>query len=167
MKKTSLSRNNDFRAMVFFVLVAIALVVITYLRVYPVDAYVGPFQVFHWASVIGAAIAALFAPIYVVLKRRCPQMRRVLFTSHMYVNLIAFEFISMHFGVVGQVKPGVDTGTGFLQYVVVALLIFTGIMRRFQLMPRAGRLWPFLHVSLVLSFYLVLVDHVIGAAGLL
>ena len=167
MKPNSLIRNRHFWAAIALLLVAVAIIIITYIRVYSPEIMVGPLQLYHWASVIGAGIVVVFIPLYAYVKRKYPKTRRFLFNAHMYVNLFAFLFISMHFGVIGQIKPGVDTGTGFMQFVVVVLLIFTGIIRRFQLWPGQSNIWKFLHVSLMVTFYIMLLNHIIGAVGLL
>ena len=167
MEKRSISQNRDFWAAMVFLLAAVGIVGVTYMRLYPVEAYIGPLQLYHWAGISGASIIALFVPLSFVLKRRFPKTRRSLFGIHMYVNLFAFELISMHFGVIGQVKPEVDTGTGFLLYFVVTLLVFTGILRRFPLAPSKMQIWRFLHLSLALSFYIIVINHVLGVLEIL
>jgi len=166
LEGSSLFRNRHFWAAVWLLLFAVAIAVVTYQRLYPAEAFIGRIQVFHWMGIIGAGIIAVFVPLYAFLKRRYPKTRKALFISHMYVNLLAFEFVSAHFGVLGEVKPQVDTGTGFLQYIVVSLLVLTGIFRRFQIAPAQTQIWRFLHLSLVVSFYIILVNHILGALRL-
>ena len=167
MKKASNSQNRHIWAAILMLLAATGIVVITYMRLYPVEAYIGPLQVYHWAGVSGLSIIGVFVPIYSVLKRHYPKTRRSLFDIHMYVNLFAFELVSLHFGILGQIKPQTDTGTGFLLYSVIALLVFTGILRRFQFARSKMQIWRFLHVSLTLSFYIIGINHILGALEIL
>jgi hypothetical protein len=146
-------------------IVAVAIIIITYSNIDYVAPDLGPFEIYHWASIIGAAIIVLFLAFYSFWRRRYPKTRKILFPLHGYINLIAFLFISLNFGVLGKVIQA-DTGTGFLEYSIVVSIIITGILRRFQIASAQTGVWRFLHLSFALFFFLLLITHVVVAIQL-
>lgn len=126
--------------------------------------YVGPLLLHHWLGWIGAVYIAIATPLYAILKRRYPAHLKTLLAVHMTGNLIGFLFISMHFTeIIGEQLPlFLTSGTGLIQYIIVVLIVITGLIQRFRLVKGFLKSWRFIHVSLSLSFYIVLSIHILN-----
>jgi len=164
-----LVRNRQFHLVLLLVVVIIILSVGNYLGWWDLHFYVGPLTFHHWLSFTGAGYIAIFTPIYSILKHRSPNRFGTLLKIHMFGNLIAFLFISIHFThQMGRPPEFAPTlGTGIVLYIIVATLVVTGIMQRFQLVSRLFKTWRFIHVSLSLSFYIVVVVHILHNLGVI
>lgn len=164
-----LTRNRQFYAALLLLLAIIVLSIGNYQRWWNLHFYIGPLYFHHWLSFIGAAYIAVFTPIYAITKRRSPQRFGTLLKVHVFSNLVAFLFISMHFtqhmGRPSQFAP--TLGTGLTLYIIVAILVLTGFMRRFQLVKKLSKSWRFIHVSLSLSFYIVMAVHILHNLGII
>ena len=147
---------------------------------------VGPYFVTHWLSWIGTLFIGGYTPLYYAMKRRRPRLLKYLLPTHMFGNLISFAFISMHFTqqLTRPTEFYPDLGTGVVLYLVMVLLVVSGILHRYQLLRRRGApqqivegtpLKPsriphqnrFLHVSLTLTFYAVIGIHILQGVGVL
>ena len=115
----------------------------------------------HWLGVGGTVFIALYIPSYHFLKQHYPKRLSILTSLHTLGNLTAFVLVSMHFA--RQWSP-LDTtreiGTGLILYTAVLMLVITGFSQRFHVV-RDLRGWRFVHISLAVTFYLVLVIHII------
>ena len=165
MKKRSLYLDVNFRIVVAILIVTYAILFSSYFEYPLTEKQAGAFPIHHWASIIGFSAIVLFNPVYSIIKRKYPATYKTLFNLHIYINLIAFLAVSIHFGhhVVEEIDPVIDTGTGYLQYSVVTLLIATGIIRRFQLAPGQRKVWRFLHESLSLTLLIFVIGHILRA----
>jgi uncharacterized membrane protein YidH (DUF202 family) len=155
-------RNGEFWFAVVIILVTIPLSAATYFRWFQLNFFVGPFRFTHWLSWIGTFFIACFTPAYYVLKRKYPRKLKTLLRIYAFGNLISFLLISIHYAQqVGRPpKFFPDLGTGLVLYIVMSLLVASGFFHRFQILktikPHLNR---FLHVSITLSFYLVIIVH--------
>jgi hypothetical protein len=169
MQGRSLARGAQFWVASLLIIVIVILSIGNYSRWWDMHFYIGPLYLHHWLSFIGFGYIAIFTPIYVTAKRRSPHRLGKLLKIHVFGNLVAFLFISMHFtqhmGRPPQFAP--ILGTGLTLYIIVAIMVITGYMQRFQLARRFLRTWRFIHVSLSLSFYIVAVIHVLHNIGVL
>jgi hypothetical protein len=169
VKRRSLTGEPQFWFASLLVIAVVILSIGNYSRWWSLHFYVGPEYFHHWLSFIGAGYIAIFTPIYALAKRRSPQRFGTLLKVHVFGNLVAFLLISMHFtqhmGRPPQFAP--TLGTGLTLYIIVALMVITGYMQRFRLAGRFLRTWRFVHVSLSVSFYIVLVVHVLHNLGVL
>ena len=166
---TNSRRSGQFYIALLLVLVIIVLSIGNYLRWWDLHFYVGPFYFHHWLSWIGTGYIAIFTPIYSIMKRSSPSRFGTLLKIHVFGNLVAFLFISIHFtqqmSRPAQFAP--TLGTGLTLYIIVAIMVVTGLMQRFQLVGRFLRSWRFIHVGLSLSFYIVIVIHVLHNLGII
>lgn len=99
------------------------------------------------------------------MKHRYPGSYRTLFKIHVFGNLIAFLFISMHF--TQHISRPILLGTGLALYIIVAAMVMTGLMQRFRLAKDFLKSWRFIHVSLSLSYYIVLAVHILRNLGVI
>jgi hypothetical protein len=167
--RRSLTGEPQFWLASLLVMAIVILSIGNYSRWWSMHFYVGTLYFHHWLSFIGAGYIAILTPIYALAKRRSPQRFGTLLKVHVFGNLVGFLLISMHFtqhmGTSPQFAP--TLGTGLTLYIVVALMVITGYMQRFRLAGRFLRTWRFVHVSLSVSFYIVLVVHVLHNLGVL
>ncbi|MFP3908462.1 MAG: hypothetical protein ACOC5L_04445 [Halobacteriota archaeon] len=145
------------------ILLSVILFTATYIDMVNVNYLFGPFLLGHWMAWIGALFIALFTPLYSIFKRKYPKKWSVLVNIHAFGNLIAFILISGHFA--QQIsKPASiypDLGTGITLYPIVLILVITGLLQKYSILKRFRRQIRFVHVSIVLSFYLVIVTHIL------
>ena len=129
----------------------------------------GYFSFTHWLVWFGAGYIAAFTPLYLYLKRSHKGNLGLLMKVHVFGNLIAFALISIHFtqqaGRPAQFPP--VHSTGLILYIFTGAMVVTGFMQRFQLAGRLRTTWRFVHASLSLSFYIVIVVHVLQSYDVL
>ena len=162
-------KSGQFYIAIALVLAVIILSIGTYLRWWNLHFSIGPLYFHHWLSFVGAGYIAVFTPIYAIMKRRSPRRFGTLLNIHVFGNLVAFLLISLHFthqlGRPAQFTP--TLGTGLTLHVIVAVMVMTGFVQRFQLAGRFLKSWRFIHVSLSLSFYIVVVLHILHNLGVI
>jgi hypothetical protein len=88
----------------------------------------------------------------------------------MFGNLLAFALISVHFA--SQIsRPAAhypNLGTGLALYVALILLVGTGISQRFHLTQKIKpQTYRFLHTGAAVTFYLIIVIHILHGLGIL
>lgn len=149
------------------VLAIIVLSIGTYLRWWNLWFIVGPIIFPHWLGYIGALYLAVFTPIYAVLKRRYPARMRTLLSVHVFGNLLAFLLISVHYAHhLGRPPEAAPTlGTGLTLYIIVIIMVATGLMQWYRLGSRLLRTWRFVHIGLSLSFYILVSMHILITLG--
>ena len=167
------NKNLTFWLALMIILVAIFLSVAVYFDWLGVSFFVGPLRFGHWLGVLGTLFIAVLAPAYYILKRRYPKRLKAMLNVHIFGNLFSFMLISVHFAQQmsrpRQFYP--DLGTGVILYVAMLILVLTGFLHRFKLFE-GRRIYPphrnrFLHVSITLTFYLVIVFHALRNLGLI
>jgi len=105
----------------------------------------------------------IYVPIFIILKKRNPKIYPKLIKLHQIGFIVAFMLVSLHIGSqIRRVFPP-EIGTGIAAYVCLLVLVVTGIMQRKQMLStRIGTL-RFVHLSMVVSFFLVIVFHIVRA----
>jgi hypothetical protein len=105
----------------------------------------------------------IYVPIFVILKKRKPKVYPKLMKVHEIGFIVAFMLVSLHIGSqIRRVFPP-EIGTGIAAYVSLLTLVVTGIMRRNQIFATRMGILRSVHLSMVISFFLVIVLHVIRA----
>jgi len=141
----------------------------SYQRWWDLMVLIEPFYLGHLLGIIGASWIAIFTPIYVYLKRKTPQRSKALLQIHVFGNFSAFLLLSMH--VWQQIGRPADFtpnfGTGLSLYVILSTMVVTGIIIRFQLGRRFLQTGRAIHVGLTVSFYIVLIIHILLNTGVL
>ena len=150
--------------------VALLLIVITAILMYSVYArilllhfeFAGEL-VHHWLSWAGVLFIAFFVPVFYLLKRYRPKSYRVLLGFHVFGNLLAFMFVSIHFTqqIIRPPQAYPDLGTGIVLYLAMLLLVITGFLLRFSFLRAHFRGWRFIHTGSTLAFYLIIVVHLL------
>jgi hypothetical protein len=167
------TKDTNFWSALIIILVTISLSVAVFFDWIGVSFFVGPLRFGHWLGVIGTLFIAFFTPAYYILKRRYSEKIKAMLNVHMFGNLFSFMLISVHFAQQMSRPPQFypDLGTGGILYVAMILLVSTGFLHRFRLLEGL-RVYPphrnrFLHLSITLTFYLVIVFHALRNLGLL
>jgi hypothetical protein len=132
--------------------------------------YVGPFRLNHWFVLAGTLYIASVVPVIAYAKKRIPRKYVTLRRTHIFGNLLAFMLISLHFA--SQIsRPAAsypELGTGIVLYVAMSLLVASGFVQRFQLMPKVKpQDFRFVHIGSALTFYLIIVIHILHGLAIL
>ena len=147
------------------VIVTAILMVAVYTRFLQLHILIEDFYIHHWLSWAGTLFIAFFTPAYYVLKRRAPAKIKTLLKIHVFGNLIAVMFVSIHFTQQISRPPQAfpQLGTGIVLYAAMVLLVLTGFLLRFK----PVRYSRFLHTSVAVSFYLIIAVHVLHGIGII
>lgn len=165
-------RNLDWhkllRALPSFIAVAAGLgfALISYLKAKPIKPLgniVAAYALNHWAAWLALAFIAIYVPIFIVLKKRRPERYHLLLRIHEIGFIAAFITVSPHLGwQVREVFPP-EIGTGVTLYVALLILMVTGIIQKYQIPIAGASSVRFIHLSMVISFFLIIVFHVLRA----
>lgn len=163
-----ITKEKEFWACALMLIITVILTVAVVLRWISFGFLVGPFRLSHWFGWIGTVYIAFAVPIIALLKRHFPKKYQILYRVHIFGNLMAFLLISLHFA--GQVSRPAESypnlGTGLVLYTAMVLLVGTGILQRFHLIPRVKpQTYRFLHTSSALAFYLTIIVHILHGLG--
>jgi hypothetical protein len=160
-------KKTSFWIALLVILVAAFLMFAVYYDLIQLHVYIGPYYIHHWLSWTGTTFIAFFTPIYYWLKRSTPQSLKILLGVHVFGNLVSFMFVSIHFtqqiSRPAQFYP--DLGTGVVLYASMLLLVSTGFITRFQIAKSVGRSLRFIHQSVTIAFYLVILVHILHGLG--
>jgi len=109
------------------------------------------------------AFIIIYVPIFAVLKKRNPRIYQRLTKVHEIGFIVAFMLVSLHIGSqIRRVFPP-EIGTGIAAYVSLFALVVTGIMRKNQILAKRMATLRSVHLTMAVSFFLVIVFHVIRA----
>lgn len=163
-------RDTEFWLATLLILLAIGLAIISYLRFFDLNFFVGPYRLAHWFTWIGTTFIALYTPIYYITKRKYPGKIRALLRIHVFGNLFSFMLITIHFA--QQIsRPEAffpDLSTGLVLYIATPILIATGYLHRFKifrtLKPHTNK---YLHIALTFTFYLTIFVHILQGLNII
>ena len=157
--------EQKLRTGLSFVAVAagLMLALLSYLGLIPLGYKLGPYWLNHWLGWLSLAFIIIYVPLFIILKRRNHKIYPKLMKVHQIGFLVAFMLVSLHIGSqIRRVFPP-EIGTGIAAYVCLLVLVMTGIMQRNQLLVKRMSTLRFVHLSMVVSFFLIIVFHVIRA----
>ena len=176
MERSSILKDHNLWIALGIILITTYLSIATFLRWFNLRFKIGQFYFTHWLAWIGVLFIALYTPIYYYLKRRNPRLVKTLIKIHVFGNLLAVMLISIHYaqqmGRPAQFYP--ELGTGLTLYIVMFILVATGFLHRFGVLDNLGRFRiylphqnRFLHIAITLTFYIVIIVHVLRNVGVL
>ena len=162
MEKSRL-RNPSLWIALSIVIVTIILMAFVYFRVFRLHILIGEFNLHHWFSWTGTLFIAFFTPAYYLLKRHYPTKIKALLAAHVFGSLIAVMFVSIHFiqEIIRPPQAFPNLGTGIVLYPAMILLVLTGFFLRFHAARSLTRQWRFVHTSVAVTFYLIILVHVL------
>ena len=161
----TLPRKRHLSIWLSFTAVAVGLVlaVLSYLGLVPLGYKLGPYWLNHWLGWLSMSYIVIYVPIFIILKKRKPKIYPKLMKVHEIGFIVAFMLVSLHIGAqIRRVFPP-EIGTGIAAYVSLLILVVTGIMRKNQILATRIATLRLVHLSMVVSFFLVIVFHVIRA----
>jgi hypothetical protein len=164
------TKEKDFWAATAILVATIALMLVIILNMMRFSQIIGPFRLTHWFVWAGTIYIAIAVPTIAILKKKRPQRYKTLFRTHVFGNLLAFMLISLHFA--SQIsRPATsypELGTGIALYTAMVLLVGTGFLQRFQLMPSIKpQSYRFVHVGAAVVFYLIIVVHILHGLAII
>ena len=170
----NLKTHIDFLIAITIVIVAIILSIVVYGRILRVNFLVADLRFSHWLGIIGTIGVAIATPLYTVLKHRYPVNYTRNTRFHIFGNLIFFTIILFHFAtqIARPATAFPELGSGLAMMIAMILQIIFGFTQRFrsqgEFFKRTLKIQTnrFLHASLVMVFYLVIIFHVLHGFGL-
>ena len=162
------TKEKDFWVAIAILIATIAVMLTVVLHIIRVNQIIGPFRLSHWFVWTGTLYIAIAVPTIAILKKRHPQRYKILFRTHVFGNLLAFILISLHFA--SQIsRPSLpELGTGIFLYIAMVLLVGTGFLQRFQLLPSIKtQSYRFIHMGSAVAFYLIIIVHILHGLAIL
>lgn len=163
-------KDAEFLLALLIVIVTALFMVSAFMHWINVSFFVGPLRFSHLLAIIGTSYIAIGTPAFVVLKRFYPEKYKGLLRYHIFGNLLFFSLISIHFA--GQLGRSAaffpSLGTGLAMYIAMTLEVISGFAERFPLIKQINhKTNQFIHASLVMVFFLVIIFHVLITLGIL
>ena len=163
------NKHVDFLIALSIVIVAVVLSVVVYQRILRVNFFVWDMRFSHLLSITGTIGIAVATPMFTLLKRFRPASWPKITRFHIFGNLVFFTLIVFHFATQVARPPTnfPNLGTGLAMFVAMGLQIAFGFTQRFVSQGRLNnRLFnaktiKFVHASLVMVFYLIILFHVL------
>ena len=161
-------RKIDFWLSLLIILVTVSLAIARVLNWYSLGFFIGPFRASHWLVIAGSTYIAIATPTFSILKRRLQARYKALVKFHVIGNLSAVLLVTIHF--ISQVTRSATNypqlGTGLALYIIMLLLVASGFLYRFRILPPLSiGTNRFIHVSVALSFYILIGIHVLHGLG--
>ena len=162
------TKEKDFWVATATLIATVTLMLVVILHLVRIGFLVGPFRLSHWFVWIGTIYVAIAVPTIAILKKRHPQRYGPLFRTHVFGNLLAFMLISLHFASQISRSPAPEFGTGITLYIAMVLLVGTGFLQRFQLIPSIKpQSYRFVHMGSAFAFYLIIILHILNGLAIL
>jgi hypothetical protein len=117
----------------------------------------------HWIGWAGTLYIAFATPAYFLVKHKLVSHLKNAFNVHVIGNLVAVLLVSIHFAhqVTRSVSNYPELGTGVVLYATMIFLVSSGFLQSFSLMPKYAKQLRFIHPAFALTFYTVIVMHII------
>jgi hypothetical protein len=169
-QRMGLLRKIDFWLSLLIIFVTVVLAIGRVLNWYSLGFFVGPFRASHWLVIIGSTYIAVATPAFSILKKRLQARYEALVKFHVIGNLSAVLLVTLHF--ISQVTRSAanypQLGNGLALYIVMLLLVVSGFLYRFRIIPHLNiGTNRFVHVGVALSFYILIGIHVLQGLGVL
>jgi hypothetical protein len=162
-------RTLEFWLTLILLLATVTASIAAYIFWYRLTFFVGSYLFIHWLSLVGTAFIAVATPIHYILKRKRPQNFKKILKIHIIGNLSAFLLSSIHFAQNAGRLAGAPQRLeiGLTLYVVLSLIVATGIVERYQTNRKLLRYIKGIHKYTVLLLYLVVLIHLLEGFNLL
>jgi hypothetical protein len=164
-----ISHHIDFLVALSIVIIAVVFSLLTYNHTILLSFLVGPLRFSHWLSIIGTIGIAVATPMFTILKRSFLPSYTKITRFHIFGNLIFFTLVTLHFSaqMARSATSFPELGTGLAMFIAMGAQIILGFTQRFRsqrelykklINPRTNQ---FVHASLVMVFYAVILFHVL------
>ena len=156
-------KSSEFWLTLILLLITVIFSAVAYVSWFSLTFFVGSLFFVHWLGLAATVFVAALVPIYYVLKRKRPQNFKALLRLHVFGNLFSFLLISIHFaqntGRLSAFYP--KLGEGFVLFLVLSIIVATGMLERFGARTKLVRYTRFVHSYTVALFYFVVIVHVL------
>jgi len=134
-----------------------------YVNWFGLSFFVGDLFFVHWVGLAATVFITVMVPVYYVLKRKRLKKIKLLLRVHVFGNLLSFLLISVHFAQNMGRLFGLPSklGDGFVLFLVMSIIVATGILVRFGAKMKFVRYLKFVHSYGVVVFYFVVAFHVL------
>jgi hypothetical protein len=133
-----------------------------FVRWYDFSFFVGSLFFIHWLGLLATIFIVVLVPIYYILKRKRPRKIKTLLRIHVFGNLFAFLLVSVHFAQnTGRLIQFPRLEDGFVLFLVLSIIIITGMFERFGNKLKLVRYTDLIHRYAVVILYLVTFIHVL------
>ena len=164
-----ISHHIDFLISALIVVIAFVFSVLIYDHVIRVSFLVGPLRFSHWLSIIGSIGIAVSTPMLTLLKRSFIPLYTKILRFHIFGNLIFFTLITIHFAsqIARPASSFPELGTGLAMFIAMSVQVTLGFTQRFRSQRKLYRKLinpntnKFIHASLVMVFYSIILFHVL------
>jgi hypothetical protein len=162
-------RNLEFWLTLILLLATATSSIAAYALWYSLTFFVGTYLFIHWLGLTATIFIIVSIPIHYILKRKKPQTLKTILRIHVFGNLFAFLLISLHFAQnVGRLAGSIQRlGEGFASYLILALIVATGILDRYQTNRKSSRYAKFIHKYTVIVLYLIALIHLLEGFNIL
>ena len=152
-------------AIIAVIIVVVGLVFLRVVRIpyFQVSLFGISHSAVHWIGWAGTLYIAFVTPVYPVVKRWRPRGLGRALGVHVLGNLLAVLLVSVHFAhqVTRPESSYPVLGTGVVLYAAMVLLVASGVVLVSGVGRRLVRQARFVHPALALTFYLVIVMHIL------
>ncbi len=162
-------RNLECWLTILLLLVTVVLSIVAYVFWYRLTFFIGNYLFIHWLGLIATSYVAISNPIHYFLKRKRRQNYKTILKIHVFGNLFAFLLISLHFAQnVGRLTGSLQTlSEGFVLYLLLSLIVLTGIIERYQNIGNLSRVVRGVHIYTVIILYFIMLIHILEGFNLL
>jgi hypothetical protein len=162
-------RSLEFGLTWLILLATAILSIVAYITWYRLTFFVGSYLFIHWLGLIATTYIAVAIPIHYILKHKRPQNSKMILRVHVLGNLFAFLLVSLHFAQnLGRLAGVLQRlGTGFALYLLLSLIVATGILERYKTRGDSLRYAIVVHRYAVVMLYLVMFIHVLVGFNIL
>jgi hypothetical protein len=159
----------EFRFVLVLLLVTIILSIFSFTFWYELTFFVGYYLFIHWLGLIATLFIAVSIPIHFILKRLQSRNYKQILRFHTLGSFFAFMLISIHFTQnVGRLAGSLQRlGMGFFLYLILILIVATGIINRYQINKKYLKSNRVIHKYTVIVFYLVMTIHLLQGFNIL
>ena len=159
----------EFRIVIVLLLATIILSIFSFIFWYELTFFIGYYLFIHWLGLIATLFIAVSIPIHFILKRLQSRNYKQILRIHTLGNLFAFMLISMHFTQnISRLAGSLQSlGTGFFLYLILVLIVATGILNQYQINKKYLKSIRVIHKYTVIVFYLVMTNHLLQGFNIL
>ena len=163
------SRNLDFWLTLILLLATAISSIVAYIFWYSLLFFVGSYLFIHWLGLIATIFVVVSTPIHYILKRKRPQNSKRILKFHVFGNLLAFLVISLHVAQnIGRLSGAFERlGEGFALYLLLTLIVASGVVERFQTSGKLRRYIKAIHKYAVIALIVVMIIHVLDGFNFL
>lgn len=153
----------EFLFTLILLFTTIILSIIGFVFWYNLIFFIGSYFFIHWLGLFAAIFIVISIPLYYLIKWVKPQNFKLFMKIHVLGNLFAFMIVSIHFAQnFGRLAGALyRLNDGFLLYLLLILIVGTGINDRYKISQKLLRYTKFIHKYSVIILFLIMTIHIL------